>query len=67
MRQQHCRIVIASETNVYVYTLSDYRLVDAFDTAPNPRGVLAASQGRASRVIAFLHTTIGHIQVQHYG
>ena len=60
-------IVVATEKNVFAYTITDYKLIDVIDTCPNPTGILALSCGRDSRVIACPHVEVGYTRVQLYG
>ena len=35
------KIVVALDNRVYVYNFEDLTLVDAIDTCPNPKGLIA--------------------------
>lgn len=60
-------IVIATESNVFVYTLNGYNLIDVITTFNNPNGIIAVSSNEGSKVLACPHTKEGFVRIQHYG
>ena len=60
-------IAVATEKNVFAYTIRDYRLIDVIDTCSNPTGILSLSCEKDSRVIACPHTKMGYSRIQLYG
>jgi len=60
-------IVVATESNVFVYALNGYNLIDAITTYNNPLGTVAVSCCKDSKVLACPHIKEGHVRIQHYG
>ncbi len=59
------RIVVAVEQRIYVYELSDLKLLDAIDTYPNPLGLCALSS-RDATILICPDKTKGHVRIINY-
>ncbi|CAM0879742.1 unnamed protein product [Alopecurus aequalis] len=60
-------IVIVLETKIYVYKLSDLRMLYQIDTLPNPRGLCCLSHHSNTSVLACPGLRQGHVRVEHFG
>ena len=54
------------EQRVFVYNFADLRLIDAYDTCPCPKGIVALSSDPNITVLATCHTTKGSVKITHY-
>lgn len=59
------KIFIVFENKVFVYNLSDLRLLDSFDTFPNPHGLLSVV-GDTDVMIATLGVRSGEVVIKRY-
>lgn len=59
------KIFIIFENKVFVYNLSDMRLLDSFDTYPNPHGIFSVV-GDTDVMIATLGLRIGEVMIKRY-
>ncbi|XP_047053446.1 autophagy-related protein 18c-like [Lolium rigidum] len=60
-------IVIVLETKIYVYKLSDLKMLHQIDTQPNPRGLCCLSHHSNTSVLACPGLRQGHVRVEHFG
>jgi WD40 repeat protein len=60
-------IVIVLETKIYVYQLSDLKMLHQIDTLPNPRGLCCLSHHSNTSVLACPGLRQGHVRVEHFG
>jgi WD40 repeat protein len=66
LRIRRDRIIVATETKVYVYKFDDITLKQIFDTCPNPRGLIAMSQSDDSVVLVHPSNKTGVIKINIY-
>lgn len=59
------KIFIVFENKVFVYNLSDMRLLDSFDTYPNPHGIFSVV-GDTDVMIATLGLRMGEVLIKRY-
>ena len=55
--------MVVLENRIYVYNFSDLKLIDAIDTCPNPRGLIALSPDKDSTVLACPDKQKGNVRV----
>lgn len=58
------RIVVATDNNIFVYSLTDGKLITTIETAYNQKGILAISYGRNSQIIACPDTVVGFTRIE---
>jgi hypothetical protein len=47
-----CRLVVVLENRTYIYNFDDLRLIDAIETCPNPKGLVALNPDPDNSVLA---------------
>jgi hypothetical protein len=60
------KIVVVLETRTYIYNFDDLRLIDAIETCPNPKGLVALNPDPENAVLATLDKSIGYIRINIY-
>jgi len=60
------KIVVVLEIRTYIYNFDDLRLIDAIDTCPNPKGLVALNPDPDNAVLATPDQTKGYVRVNVY-
>ncbi len=60
------KVIVVLENRIYVYNFSDLKLIEAIDTCPNPKGLVAVNPHNDRTVIAAPDKPVGSIRVVHY-
>jgi len=60
------KICVVLDSKIYVYNFEDLTLVEAIDTCPNPRGLIALNPDTANQVLACPSKDIGHATIKNY-
>jgi WD40 repeat protein len=60
------RIVVVLSEKIFVYNFADLKLVDHYDTSPNPNGICALCPLNSANVLACPALQQGHIRVELY-
>jgi len=66
VRLRRDRVLIALEDRVLIYNFEDLKLIDQFDTAPNPTGLCAIANSKDSLIVAILGEKEGQVRVNNY-
>lgn len=59
------KIGIITEARIYLYNISDFKMIDAIDTCNNPNGICSISK-KDNVIIVCPSTTKGHIHIINY-
>ncbi len=60
------RIVVVLDNRTYIYNFDDLRLIDAIETCPNQKGIVALNPDPENAVLATPDKTKGHVKVNSY-
>mgnify|MGYP007026641219 FL=1 len=60
------RIVVVLEQRTYIYNFDDLRLIDAIETCPNTKGLVALNPDPDNAVLATPDKTVGNVRVNAY-
>lgn len=63
VRLRRDRVAVALENKVYFYNFADFTLIASYDTAPNPRGLLAVAADESAEVAVFPGNKPAHVRV----
>lgn len=67
VRLRRDKIVVCLEHKIYVYNLSDLKLVLQIETLPNAKGLLALSASAPNAVLACPGLHRGQVRIEHFG
>lgn len=62
----YCRIVVVLENRTYIYNFDDLRLIDAIETCPNQKGLVALNPDPDNAVLVTPDQSRGHVRVNVY-
>jgi hypothetical protein len=57
------RCIIVLETKIFVFNLADFRVIEIFETCPNPKGLCAISAMRDILILAYPTKKIGTVEI----
>lgn len=60
------RIVVVLEQRTYIYNFDDLRLIDAIETCPNTKGLVALNPDPDNAVLVTPDKTVGNVRVNAY-
>ena len=61
-----CRIVVVLEARTYIYNFEELRLIDAIETCPNNKGLVALNPDPDNTVLATPDPQKGYVRVNVY-
>lgn len=57
------RCIVVLETKVFVFNLADFRVLEAIETCPNPKGLCSMSRMRDDLLLAYPSKKIGFVEI----
>ena len=57
------RCVIVLETKIFVFKLSDFRILETLETCPNPKGLCSMSSMKDDLLLAYPSKKLGFVEI----
>ena len=57
------RCIVILETKVFVFNLADFRVLEAIETCPNPKGLCSMSSLRDNLLLVYPSKKIGFVEI----
>lgn len=64
MKPDRCIIVL--ETKIFVFNLSDFKLMDILESIPNPKGLCSIATNCNHLILGYPGKKVGSVEVQFY-